>query len=172
MTNDKTVTMSRELAGLSEEARSVVIGMIEHCLNIRACMGMDEGYNDYENEESEHDFVKEIRAFVAKANDAAPVVERQEPESPNKRCSCKAGRMFWSKLHQRHVSCELHASPPAPVALPGRTEFESIARSECLERLGVFVPARASDGGYRNVTTDMLWNCFKACLDKVKEMNR
>lgn len=50
---------------LSPEAYSVVIGMVEHCLNIRACMGMDEGYNDYENEESEHDFVKEIREFVA-----------------------------------------------------------------------------------------------------------
>jgi hypothetical protein len=52
---------------LSPEAYSVVIGMVEHCLNIRACMGMDEGYKDFENEEDEHDFVREIRAFVAAA---------------------------------------------------------------------------------------------------------
>lgn len=32
-----------------------------------------------------------------------------------KRCSCKAdtvGLIFWSKLHQKHVSCELHADQP------------------------------------------------------------
>ena len=52
---------------LSTEALEVVVGMVEHCLNIRACMGMDEGYKDFENEEDEHDFVKEIRAFVAAA---------------------------------------------------------------------------------------------------------
>jgi hypothetical protein len=85
MTNDKTVTMSRELAELSAESYSVVIGMVEHCLNVRACMGMDEGFKDFDTEE-EHDFVKEIRAFVAKANDAAPVVERQEPVAlPNRK---------------------------------------------------------------------------------------
>ena len=50
---------------LSSEAFEVIVGMVEHCLNVRACMGMDEGYKDYLNEEDEHDFVLEIRAFVA-----------------------------------------------------------------------------------------------------------
>lgn len=51
---------------LSPEAYSTVIGMVEHCLNVRACMGMDEGFKDFDTEE-EHDFVKEIRAFVSAA---------------------------------------------------------------------------------------------------------
>jgi hypothetical protein len=53
-----------ELTGLSSEAYSVLIGMVEHCLNVRACMGMDEGFKDFDTEE-EHDFVKELHAFVA-----------------------------------------------------------------------------------------------------------
>jgi uncharacterized small protein (DUF1192 family) len=53
-----------ELTGLSAEAYSVLIGMVEHCINVRACMGMDEGFKDFDTEE-EHDFVKELHAFVA-----------------------------------------------------------------------------------------------------------
>ena len=49
---------------LTPEAHEVLLGMVEHCLNIRACMGMDEGYKDFANEEDEHDFVKELRALL------------------------------------------------------------------------------------------------------------
>lgn len=48
---------------LTPQAHSVVLGMVEHCLNVRACMGMDEGFKDFDTEE-EHDFVKELRALV------------------------------------------------------------------------------------------------------------
>ncbi|HIE5895774.1 TPA: hypothetical protein ACXN0B_000842 [Pseudomonas aeruginosa] len=49
---------------LSEEAESTVIGMVEYCLNARVCLGMDEGFKSFDPEE-EHDFVKELREFVA-----------------------------------------------------------------------------------------------------------
>lgn len=48
---------------LTPEAYSVMLGMVEHCLNIRACMGMDEGFKDFDTEE-EHAFVKELRALL------------------------------------------------------------------------------------------------------------
>jgi hypothetical protein len=48
---------------LTTEAHEVLLGMVEHCLNIRACMGMDEGFKDFDTEE-EHDFVKELRALL------------------------------------------------------------------------------------------------------------
>lgn len=48
---------------LTPEAHSVMLGMVEHCLNVRACMGMDEGFKDFDTEE-EHDFVKELRALL------------------------------------------------------------------------------------------------------------
>lgn len=52
-----------ELAQLSPEAFSVMKGMVEHCINVRACMGMDEGFKSFDPDE-EHDFVKELRAFA------------------------------------------------------------------------------------------------------------
>ncbi|PIB39837.1 hypothetical protein AOA59_29665 [Pseudomonas sp. 2822-15] len=48
---------------ITPEAHSVMLGMVEHCLNVRACMGMDEGFKDFETEE-EHGFVKELRALL------------------------------------------------------------------------------------------------------------
>lgn len=48
---------------LTPAAHSVMLGMVEHCLNIRACMGIDEGFKDL-NTEEEHDFVKELRALL------------------------------------------------------------------------------------------------------------
>ncbi|WP_025126431.1 hypothetical protein [Pseudomonas sp. PH1b] len=50
---------------LTPEAHSTMLGMVEHCLNVRACMGMDEGFKDFDTEE-EHGFVKELRALLAK----------------------------------------------------------------------------------------------------------
>lgn len=50
--------------GLSEEAESTIIGMVEYCLNARVCLGMDEGFKSFDPEE-EHGFVKELREFVA-----------------------------------------------------------------------------------------------------------
>jgi hypothetical protein len=73
MTNNPTIDgVSRDyVLRLTTEAHSVLLGMVEHCLNVRACMGMDEGFKDFDTEE-EHGFVKELRALLD-----APVVERQ-----------------------------------------------------------------------------------------------
>ncbi|NNJ16407.1 hypothetical protein CSV86_014860 [Pseudomonas putida CSV86] len=49
---------------LGQEAYSTLLGMVEHCLNQRVCMGMDEGFKSFDSED-EHDFVKELRAFLA-----------------------------------------------------------------------------------------------------------
>lgn len=59
------LSVERNPLGLSSEAYSVMLGMVDHCLNIRACMGMDEGFKDFDTEE-EHDFVKELRALLDK----------------------------------------------------------------------------------------------------------
>lgn len=56
---------------LTPEAHSTMLGMVEHCLNVRACMGMDEGFKDLDTEE-EYDFVKELRALLD-----APATERK-----------------------------------------------------------------------------------------------
>ena len=68
MTNKPMLSVERNPLGLSSEAYSVMLGMLEHCLNIRACMGMDEGFKDFDTEE-EHDFVKELRALLDKEVD-------------------------------------------------------------------------------------------------------
>ncbi|APQ14715.1 hypothetical protein BJP27_24395 (plasmid) [Pseudomonas oryzihabitans] len=52
-----------EPVALSKEAISTIVGMVELCLDRRYCMGMDEGFKSFEPE-VEHDFVKELRAFV------------------------------------------------------------------------------------------------------------
>ena len=67
MTNKPMLSVERNPLGISSEAYSVMLGMVEHCLNIRACMGMDEGFKDFDIEE-EHDFVKELRALLDKAS--------------------------------------------------------------------------------------------------------
>lgn len=65
MNNNQTIDgVPRDcMMRLTPEAHSVMLGMVEHCLNIRACMGMDEGFKDFDTEE-EHDFVKELRALL------------------------------------------------------------------------------------------------------------
>ncbi|MCQ9472303.1 MULTISPECIES: hypothetical protein [Pseudomonas] len=52
-----------ELDQLSPEALSVMKGMVEHCINVRARMGMDEGFKSFDPDE-EYDFVHELRAFA------------------------------------------------------------------------------------------------------------
>lgn len=56
---------------LGQEAYSTLVGMVEYCLNQRVCMGMDEGFKSFDPEE-EHDFVKELRTFVALSASAEP----------------------------------------------------------------------------------------------------
>ncbi|BCP56228.1 hypothetical protein K32_48450 [Kaistia sp. 32K] len=51
---------------LGQEAYSTLVGMVEFCLERRVRMGMDEGFKSFEPED-EHDFVKELRGFVALA---------------------------------------------------------------------------------------------------------
>ncbi|MBF8692552.1 hypothetical protein [Pseudomonas fulva] len=59
------------LRALGQEAYSTLVGMVEHCLNMRTCMGMDEGFKSFDSEE-DHDFVKELRSFVALSASAEP----------------------------------------------------------------------------------------------------
>lgn len=48
-----------------------------------------------------------------------------------------------------------------------REEFEMSAKEICLAITGKFVPARAMDGGYRNQTTQMLWDIWQASRESV-----
>lgn len=66
MTTTQTIDgVSRDyVLRLTKEAHSVLLGMVEHCLNVRACMGMDEGYKNFADEQDEHGFVKELRALL------------------------------------------------------------------------------------------------------------
>lgn len=48
---------------LSDEAKEVLSGMVEFCLDHSYCMGMDEGVNL--ETDIEHPFVTELRAFIA-----------------------------------------------------------------------------------------------------------
>jgi hypothetical protein len=75
------LTKARELSGLSAEAFSVMQGMVEYCINARVRMGMDEGFKDFDTEE-EHDFVKELRAFIA--HQSAPAA-KDEPRCNEER---------------------------------------------------------------------------------------
>ena len=52
------------LRDMSREAQSTLVGMVDYCLERRVCMGMDEGFKSFEPE-VEHDFVQELRDFVA-----------------------------------------------------------------------------------------------------------
>lgn len=116
--------MSSKIVGLSPEASSVVIGMIEHCLNHRVCMGMDEGFKSFDPD-IEHDFVKELRTFVD-----APVVDRQpvaylaEPL-----LGSQAGRKFVSAPDQVY-NRDLYNGPfPVYAAPPELAELQAtIAR--------------------------------------------
>ncbi len=45
--------------------------MVEFSLNQRTCLGMDEGFKSFEPE-VEHDFVKQLRSFVALSASARP----------------------------------------------------------------------------------------------------
>ncbi|OLS61851.1 Lar family restriction alleviation protein [Pseudomonas putida] len=62
---------------LGQEAYSTLVGMVEHCLNQRFCMGMDEGFKSFDPED-EHDFVKELHAFVALSASAEPSAPKCE----------------------------------------------------------------------------------------------
>ena len=64
------------LEQMSEEARSTLVGMVEFCLERRYRMGMDEGFASFDPE-VEHDFVKELRAFVEGAP-TPPASEQQQ----------------------------------------------------------------------------------------------
>ncbi|WP_264313135.1 hypothetical protein [Pseudomonas putida] len=60
------------IRALGQEAYSTLVGMVEFCLNKRVCLGMDEGYKNFLEEEGEHDFMKELRSFVALSASAEP----------------------------------------------------------------------------------------------------
>lgn len=47
---------------LSEEAKEVLKGMVEHCINLGYCMGMDEGIKDFDTQERQP-FREELEKF-------------------------------------------------------------------------------------------------------------
>ncbi|MBY8946292.1 hypothetical protein J1G35_10485 [Pseudomonas sp. SH10-3B] len=167
MTTNQTIDgMPRKyVMHLTDEAHSVLLGMVEHCLKVRACMGMDEGYSDYENEMEEHDFVKELRALLGAKPDGTLTDEGTIPAAqpqgepvymkpqylsvPGLWIVCKAGEIGAKPFY---------AEQPAPVAvvlperldIPHREEFES-ADQYC-----------AAIGEAKK------WN---ACLDELKRLN-
>jgi hypothetical protein len=65
---------------LGQEAYSTLVGMVEFCLNKRVCLGMDEGYKNFLDEEDEHDFVKELRTFVALSASTEPSAPPEQSE--------------------------------------------------------------------------------------------
>ncbi|MDW3712896.1 hypothetical protein [Pseudomonas sp. 2023EL-01195] len=70
------------LEQMSEEARSTLVGMVEFCLERRYCMGMDEGFASFEPE-TEHGFVKELRAFVEGAPTPPASEQQQAVQQPH-----------------------------------------------------------------------------------------
>ena len=57
--------------------------MVEYALSHRKCMGMDEGFKSFDPD-VEHDFVQEIRNFIASGDSfftAPPVPEIKFPDS-------------------------------------------------------------------------------------------
>ena len=68
---------------LSKDASESLIAMVEYALSHRICMGMDEGFKSFDPE-VEHDFVQEIRNFIASGEGfftAPPVPEISQLEN-------------------------------------------------------------------------------------------
>lgn len=102
------------MRALSQEAYSTLVGMVEFCLNQRVCMGMDEGFKSFDPEE-EHDFVKELRSFVALSASA----ETSAPKCGN--CGSGTGQACNDK------ACGyLEDGNGAPVERDERAEFEAL----------------------------------------------
>ncbi|WP_138725736.1 MULTISPECIES: hypothetical protein [Pseudomonas] len=134
MTTNQTIDgVPREyVLRLTHEAHSVLLGMVEHCLNIRACMGMDEGYKDFVNERDEHDFVKELRALLDKevsGDSRAPlpqgepvalpkVLPLDDPRCPRHHLIADGFRSGadWMRREVEKLG-PLYAKQPAPVAV-------------------------------------------------------
>ncbi|WP_241647013.1 hypothetical protein [Rosenbergiella metrosideri] len=67
---------------LSKDASESLIAMVEYSLSHRICMGMDEGFKSFDPV-VEHDFVQEIRDFIASGDSfftAPPVPEIKLPD--------------------------------------------------------------------------------------------
>jgi len=106
------------LRALGQEAYSTLAGMIEHCLNQRVCMGMDEGFKSFDPEE-EHDFVKKLREFVALSASAEPSVPKCE--------TCyDAGHV------PEPMSCK--GSLPCPSCAPVEIDHDALVAAVCVLR--------------------------------------
>lgn len=116
MANKRTIDgVSRKyVMNLTQEAHSTLLGMVEHCLKTRACMGMDEGFKDLETEE-EHDFVKELRALldqpkyprVIVVKGHKPTCAKVQPGSTHEDiCDCAAVDGTAQEVKQQWVSVE------------------------------------------------------------------
>jgi len=53
---------------LSDEAQATAKMMIEHCINHGLCMGMDEGFDNFD-QSVKHQFRIELESFVAANSD-------------------------------------------------------------------------------------------------------
>jgi len=170
MTNDKTVTISRELA--------------ERLANVL-----------YMHDAENTDAATELDALIA-----APVVECQEPvvvkrydrdsvsghsdveitllgvgthydHRPNLAEALARLVLRVARLHKLEAPSLADTSPPAPVAVDERAEFESWVNNEWFS-----TPIGYSNGRQRYIDDSVQrawvgWQA-RACLDKVKELNQ
>ncbi len=189
MTKDKTVTMSRELIreqfeySVSDRAWFVAGGMVED--------DTPEGF-------VYGDFTTDMcwTCYFEARQIAAPVVERQEPfawvvVSPDgKEFSELQSSEDYAKDLAHDMDGDLPAdhsggkheikgvftSPPAPVAVDERAEFEHWVMQEAQSRSYSYMGnVLKRDGeGYATTWVDSMWSGFqaRACLDKVKELDQ
>lgn len=176
MTKDKTVTMQRELAEdrvRFEKWHNDFYGPQDKFNPIRSLahdsFSVGLGYDDP---------TVQAQFCAFRAVFAAPVVERQ----PYGYWICPKGNPKLGSFHHEVLDtteqyCEvtpLYSSPPAPVAVDERAEFENYYRDRIMgNRTGVRF-LRSSSGAYLDREVVEMWSGWqaRACLDKVKEMNQ
>lgn len=169
MTNDKTVTMSRELveAACRELDRADGPGPRNRAQDFRAALA---------SPVVEPQCSEQLRT-------QAPVIERQ----PYGYWICPKGNPKLGSFHHEVLDtteqyCEvtpLFASPPAPVAVPDGWKLVPIEPTEAMlnvlhDRVLISVNSRKQEA---NILNDKAWwkavvESAPACLDKVKELNQ
>lgn len=175
MTNDKTVTMSRELAvtiKITAQQEEDILRFFDTCedgqgydvpkprMKSLARLGLirSTGFSRYEITDAGDSAIEKLCQPIA-----APVVERQQL---NQCDGCRAGKPLEDGKHHVMVNsggyrdvmactAHLYSSPPAPVA--------------------VVLPERKNERPFGDSTTAAEYNeakGFNRAIDKVKELNR
>lgn len=154
-TNDKTVTMSRELAQKVDDLLYIMTGHDSYPRLI----------HKYGKEWWTP--VNEMRAEICTLL-AAPVVERQEPAAWI--VTDMNGDSYFAYDKQTPSDKPLYTSPPAPVAVVTREQVEIVAESIYWQWAGRegFVPwVKGGNSLKQDEARSIAWST----LDKVKELN-